>query len=125
MKCKGLGESASVRCGRRGGTRKYHAYRICETFADFSLERVKASVTKHDECDFLMLVCPVSSTGGVPLAMVSSTLGHWTRGIYSILYVSLQVSSYEIIVSIFIIVIAYYGKYNKGTRSLIYCFVFS
>lgn len=66
-----------------GETRICYAYRICETFADFSLERVKASVTKHDECDFLMLVsvCPVSSTGGVPLAMVSSKLGHWTRGI--------------------------------------------
>lgn len=47
-----------MRCGRRSGeTRIKHAYRICETFADFSLERVKASVTKHDECDFLILVC--------------------------------------------------------------------
>lgn len=75
---------------------------------------MKASVTKHDECDFLMLVCPVSSTGGVPLAMMSSTLGHWTRGIYSILDVSLQVSSYEILLSIFIIVVAYYGSYNEA-----------
>lgn len=63
-----------------GETKIFRTYRICETFADFSLERVKASVTKHDECDFLILLS-VCSTGGVMLTMVSSKLGQWTRAI--------------------------------------------
>ena len=54
-------------------TSVFHAYRICETFADFSLEWVEAGVTKHDEYDFLMLVSE-SSTVGVWLAIVSSKL---------------------------------------------------
>lgn len=81
MKCKRDRAKARLCDAVVGETRIFHAYRICETFADFSLERVKASVTKHDECDFLILVS-VSSTRGARLAMVSSKLGHWTRAIY-------------------------------------------
>lgn len=63
-----------------GETSIFHAYRVCETFADFSFERVKSGVTKHDDCDFLTLMA-VSSIGRVCLAMVSAKAGYWMRAI--------------------------------------------